>query len=185
MKILIIDNGSSYLNKIKETISETSFDVEPFSNIDLEKIKNYDGVILSGGHDFPVVGNENKLADEIELIKNINKPILGICFGFELIAHIYKSELTRSKEKEKGILDLEILQNDPIFNNLSNLKVYESHRWIVRNVGEDLLALAKSEDGIEVIKHKYRPIYGVQFHPEMFADYTCGQTIIKNFLDQI
>ncbi|MEI6144754.1 MAG: gamma-glutamyl-gamma-aminobutyrate hydrolase family protein, partial [Candidatus Berkelbacteria bacterium] len=77
------------------------------------------------------------------------------------------------------------IQNDPIFANISNLKVYESHRWIVKKVGEDLLALAKSEDGIEVIKHKNRLIYGVQFHPEMLADDTCDQTIIKNFLTLI
>lgn len=183
MKVLIIDNGTSYLAQLKKLLSNCEAEVVSYLDIPpLRSMEQFDAVILSGGHNFPVIGNESRLEREMSLIKNINKPVFGICYGFELIASVYGAKLEEMQEKEKGILDIEAVGDD-IMRNIPNFKVFESHRWVVKEIGEEFVVLAKSKDGIEAIKHKTRPIYGVQFHPEMFLEKTCGDEIFKNFLN--
>lgn len=187
MKTLIIDNGTTYLEQLKKLI-DGSIEVITYSEI-VEKGNDYfeqfDVVILSGGHSFSVVGNEGILYTEMSLIKNLNKPIFGICYGFELIADTFGAKLVRMENKEHGILDIEVVKQDDIFQKIPNFKVFENHRWVVQEVSDDLLVLAKSKDGVEAIKHKTRPIYGVQFHPEMFVDQTCGNEIFNSFVASV
>ena len=168
MNILIIDNGTKHLRKLKEQISESDYSVADFSEIDLNEVQKYDAIILSGGHDFPVMGNESRLQKEIEIIRQFQKPVLGICLGFEIIARTFSATLEPLDQKDKGIIEIKILGTDKIFQGIENLKVFESHRWAVRAIPSELIALAKSDHCIEAIRHKFKPIYGVQFHPEMF-----------------
>ena len=183
MKILLVDNGSSYLDKLVGILKPHDVSIIPFSQLNNEFYA--DCVILSGGHSFPILGNEEKFSREINFVKEIKIPIFGICLGFQLIAHAFGAELKRLEKKENGILDIEILEEDQIFKWIDNFKVFENHRWVISKVPTDLIALAKSKDGIEAVKHKSLPIYGVQFHPEMFVDQTCGERILKNFLGTI
>lgn len=185
MKVLIIDNGTRYLNQLQNLFPNETLRTITFSEIDKDVAENFDVAILSGGHDFPVVGNENRLKKEIDFISHYQKPIFGICFGFELIASIFGAKLEQMERKEHGVLDIEIVEPDGIFLNITNFSVFESHRWVVREPGEQLITLAKSKDGVEAIKHKTRPIYAVQFHPEMFVDKTCGEEVLHNFLNLI
>lgn len=185
MKILLVDNGTSYLPQLQGLLAEHSLKTTPYSEIDIGISRDFDVIILSGGHDFPVVGNEEKLEKEAALVKNSEKPILGICFGFELIAHVFGASLKRMEEKEHGVLRINIQVPDELFLNVKSLDVFESHRWVVKNIGNELIALANSKDGIEVIKHKTRPVYAVQFHPEMLVEKSCGDEIFNNFLDFI
>lgn len=182
MNILIIDNGSNYLEKLKTLISPNSPVVKTYSQINQLDYDQYDLIILSGGHTFPVVGNEHRLSQEITLIQHTTTPILGICFGFELIAHTYGAKMQRMPTNEKAILQISKLVDDPIFTNIHDLNVFESHRWVVSDPGKILLPLAKSKDGIEIIKHPDKPIYGFQFHPEMFLDQTQGDELFANFM---
>jgi len=186
MKVLIIDNSTSYLNQLQSLLPpEASHTTIDFSEIDKDTAENFDVAILSGGHSFPVAGNENRLEKEIDFVSNYKKPIFGICFGFELIASIFGAKLEQMERKEHGVLNIEVIEPDDIFLNTPNFSVYESHRWVVREPGEQFITLAKSKDGVEAIKHKTRPIYAVQFHPEMFIDKTCGDEIFHNFLNLI
>lgn len=184
MKILVVDNGTSYLEQLKDLLSGHDFFVIRYSDIRDVRSDDFDAIILSGGHDFPVNGNGEKLKKEIDLINTAGKPILGICFGFELIAYIFGSKLEMMRDKEHGILDIFVVEPDEIFTDIPNFKVYESHRWVIKEPAKDLIVLACSKDGIEAIKHKNKPIYGVQFHPEMFIEKTCGDEIFRNFLKQ-
>lgn len=184
MNFLIIDNGTKLLTNLEELFDGFEYDIVSLFDIRQISLDKYNAIVLSGGHSFPIIGNDDKLSEEIAIIKDSNKPIFGICFGFELIAHIFGSKLVRLPEKEKGLNTLEIIVKDPIFNNISKLRVYEGHKWVVEEVGDALLALAKSNDGIETVRHRELPIYGVQFHPEMSRD-TCGKILIRNFVDII
>lgn len=187
MKVLIIDNGTLNLEQLRKVINDSS-DVISYSQIKEKPTAYFDeytAVILSGGSTFPIVGNETILNDEISLIKNLNKPIFGICYGFELIAAAFGAELERKHNKVHGIIEMEVTQSDKVFKDIQNFNVYESHRWVVKEIPECLLALARSKDGIEAFKHKTLPIYGVQFHPEMFIDTTCGNKILLNFLSSL
>lgn len=185
MRVLIIDNGTSYLPQLKNLLGDLLFEVIKYSDINVAYAKKFDVIILSGGHNFPVYGNEKLFQNEIDLIKTSKAKIFGICFGFEIIAHAFGAKLKSLQSKKRGIIDIEILNSDEIFLNMPNFQVYESHRWIVDKVEGDLVALVKSSDGIEAIKHKDRSIYGVQFYPEVFVDKTCGDEIFYNFLKLI
>lgn len=180
LKALIIDNGSSYIQRIPSLLGGDLFDITTYDSIS-PKV-DYDYYILSGGHYYPIMGHENKYAKEVELIKSTQKPILGICLGFQMIAYSFEASLKRLEIKKQGILDITLLEkSDPLFTGLNAISVYESHRWVVEKLGNDLLPLASSPDGIEIIKHKSKNIYGLQFHPEMFPDQTQGDEIFANF----
>lgn len=187
MQTLIIDNGTSYLAQLKKLLDCPT---EVISYLDIPRNDNryfddFDAVVLSGGHDFPVLGNEVRLGGEMELIYNFQKPLFGICYGFELIAATFGAKLELLENRAHGIIDIEMVQYDDILQNIPNFKVYESHRWVVQEPLSELSVLARSKDGVEAIKHKKRPIYGVQFHPEMFVDETCGDEIFRNFLTSV
>ena len=185
MKILIVDNGTSYLSQLKNIVSEHEYQIVKYPDIGAVDQEDFDAIILSGGHGFPVNGNSQQLQEEMGLVKNSTKPIFGICFGFEIIAHAFGAELEPMQNKKRGVIDIKIVEPDGIFLNLSNIKVFENHRWTVKKSNKALIVLARSEDGIEAIKHKTRPIYAVQFHPEMSVEKNCGDEIFHNFLNSI
>lgn len=182
MKILLIDNGSKYLEKLKSLVSAHSLIIKKYTEIDIHDQEEYDLIILSGGHIISVVGHEDDFGKEINLIRSTKTPVLGICLGFELIAYTYGAWLERLETKENTVLDLHPTAEDPIFKNINVIKVYENHRWVITKESPDLHGLAISEDGIEIIKHKSKLIYGFQFHPEMFVSQTQGDEIFANFI---
>ncbi len=185
MRILIIDNGTSYLPQLKKLVANHIFEVAEYSKIDSASAENFDAIVLSGGHSFPVSGNSERLQKEISLVKNSKKQIFGICFGFEVIAEALGAKLELMQIKEQGILDIQVVSPDEIFLNIPNFQVFENHRWIVKEPASEMLVLARSKDGIEAFKHKTKPIYAVQFHPEMFVEKSCGDEIFYNFLNSI
>src|SRR4051812_45916281 len=117
MKIVIVDNGTSYLPQLQKLVDNNA-EIISYSRI-AEKTQSYfedfDAVVLSGGHYFSVVGNESKLEAELSLIQNLAKPIFGICYGFELIASAFNEKLVQMESNEKGILTIEVTQQDDIF----------------------------------------------------------------------
>jgi GMP synthase (glutamine-hydrolysing) len=181
-KFLLVNNGTSYLAGLKDLLFATDYTVVSYDELAKIHIDDFDVLMLSGGHVLPLVGNESKFQREMDIIKDSGKPILGICFGFELIASAFGLKLELMGEKENGIIDITVDQKDELFSGIDDFKVFESHRWIVKETNRELQALAHSKDGIEVIKHAALPIYGVQFHPEMFLEKTCGSQIFHNFL---
>ncbi len=185
MRVTIIDNGSKDIAFLKQLVSGHNVSTIPYGEITTSNTDFSDVFVLSGGHTFPIEGNVNKLQREIDLVQSSNKPIFGICLGFELIGHVFGATLREMPHKEHGIIDITIVQNDPIFRSIPNFQVYESHRWVVSELGTELIPLATSRDGIEAVRHVSRPIYGVQFHPEMFVEKTCGDEIFNNFLEQV
>jgi len=174
MKTLIINNGSSFIKKLTQ-LTKGKVKVVPYNKLNKIDIKQYDRLILSGGHKFPA--SSNNYSQEIKLIKNSKIPILGICLGFELICKAFGSKLGKLSKREKGILNIRLK------NQQHKIKVYESHLYSIKNVKRPLQALAKSKYGIEIVKHKTKPIIGVQFHPEIKKG-NGGYKILKDFLNK-
>ncbi len=98
-------------------LTETTFKISEYSKINIADVKNFDALVLSGGHDFSVKGNEDRVQREIDLVKNFTKPIFGICFGFEIIAGVFGATLERMGNKEKGVIDIELVEPDELFLN--------------------------------------------------------------------
>lgn len=180
MKVLIIDNGTKHLINLKRLLSIYDVTILPFSDNYLNP-DQYGLIILSGGSSFAIAQNPEKFTNEMNLIKNSNIPIIGICEGCEIIAYTYGSKLESFEPKSKGIKEIEIIDKSQL-NFPSPIKVYEAHHWAIIKLGRKLLGIAKSVTGFEIIKHEEKPIYGLQFHPEMFVDETLGDEIFNKLI---
>jgi GMP synthase (glutamine-hydrolysing) len=178
MKVLLIDNGTKHLRSLKkllinnEVVTVSLFTKYPNPN-------DFDLVVLSGGSKFSVLKYPGKFAQEIKLVKNSKTPIIGICEGCEIIAFAYGSILEKLKKKTLGIKEITLIENIAFLTSLKNFKVYEAHHFAITKLGKNLLGLAKSKDGYEIIKHKTKNIFGFQFHPEMLVEKTLGDEIFK------
>lgn len=184
MKVLLIDNGTTLLKKLEDLIpgQEIVHAWDDLSSVDYD---DFELIVLSGGSRFEIVGHEDRLRDEMEIIKTSAKPLVGICYGCELITEAFGGVLEKEAENIKGIIDVEILYPDRIFGNRKNIKVYENHRWAIKTLPSEFITLAKSEHCIEAIRHEEKPIYGFQFHPEQFVEQTDGDEIFLNLFNLI
>lgn len=180
MKVLIIDNSTKHLQSLKNLLLSHELTILTFSST-YSDTEQYDLIVLSGGSKFAITQKPEIFANEIELIKNSSKPIIGICEGCEIIAYAYGSKLESFSPKVKGIKTIQIIDNSVIdFKNPIN--VYEAHHWAIKELGKDLIGIAKSDRGWEIIKHENKPVYGFQFHPEMFVDKARGDEIFKSIV---
>lgn len=178
MKILLVDNHTKNLEETKGLLNGFDFSVckkEEFSN-DFANI--FDLIIFLGGSGVHSVKNHSEdYKNEIDFISKSNKKIIGICLGCEIVAKAFNCSLKELQAKEKGISTIK-------FKN-EEIPIYEAHRFVIDKVSDEIEILATSDHGIEMIKHKTRPIYGLQFHPEMFVDITKGSEIFMNILKNI
>jgi GMP synthase-like glutamine amidotransferase len=185
MKILIVDNGSKHLRSLRKIFVTHTISVVKLENLNLDTANKADLVILSGGHKMSVVNHRKEFVREIQLIKRCSKPLLGICLGFELIAVSFGSKLKKMKNREHGIVSLKIFNHSGLLKNISNLKVYEGHRWVVSSLSKSLTPLAESKDGIEIFQHKTKAIFGFQFHPEIIVDKADEKQLWANVVKRV
>ena len=181
MKIVIVDNGSRYLSQLKDLLAKHHMTVWPWNRANVSDLEKFDLIILSGGHKYAVLNHRKVYKKEIEVIRNSSIPIIGICLGSELIAWVFGAKLMRLKTPEHGLIAIRRSPGADL-PLLRNFKVYESHHWAIRQLSKSLKGLAKSKDGYEIFKHKARPIYGLQFHPEIVAPKSSGKIIFNRIL---
>jgi GMP synthase-like glutamine amidotransferase len=182
MKVLLIDNETTLLEKLKRLIPGDEV-VRRFDSFDSREAREFDIVILSGSSLGPLVENEDKFSQEMYFIKNTTKPLIGICFGFELIVRAFGGQLKKLEKKDQGIKSINIL-DDSLYKK-STIKVYENHEWTVDKLPDVLDVSAESSAGPEIIKHKTLPIYGFQFHPENFVDELEGDEVFLQLFPQL
>ena len=182
MKLLLVDNGSHFLEELQQALSRHDVETVPFQQA--SDATGFDAVLLSGGSRFSVMEHEDDYAKELALIRRSSTPILGICLGFELIGHAFGEELSLLEAKRKGVMRVKKVLDDPIFKDVKTLDGFEAHRWGIKKV-KNLIPLGISRDGIEIIKHPERLIYGVQFHPEVWGDRLSGYKLLTNFLQLV
>ena len=182
MKTLLIDNGSTLTEKLAE-LSPGQEDIVSYENIP-DDMSAYSLVILSGSSLFPVYGNEEKLSKEIELIKNVDIPLVGVCLGHELIAHAYGASLTPMSQ-HVGMIEIKVISPHPMFLTKEVFTVYENHKYGVTEINEKLEVLARSKHAIAILKHKTKPIYGLQFHPEHCVEKQFGDEVFLKLFDEL
>lgn len=194
MKILIFDNYDSFtynLVHVVEKIIHGKVDVFRNDKISLEKINEYDKIILSPGPGLP---SESGLL--LSLIKEYasSKSILGVCLGQQAIGEVFGGKLINLKEVYHGVAtkikvneQRTIFEND-IFKSLpGELEVGRYHSWIVdkENFPKDLEITAKDENGyIMGLRHKKFDVQGVQFHPESVLT-PDGEKMMRNWLNVV
>lgn len=174
MRVLLVDNDSNLLPKLQKLIPGDEFTVK---SDDIEVTNDFDLVVLSGG---PHHVSED-FKKEIELIKS-NKPIIGICFGCELVAVAFGGEVSELPKEQKGVYEIELI--DERLGGPKKIKVYEGHKKFISRVPSEFEVLAQSENGPEIIKHRTLPIWGLQFHPENLVQETDGDELFLSLFKQ-
>lgn len=183
MSVLLIDNGTTLLSQLERLIPGREI-VRRWDNIADIVPDDYALIILSGGSRFSVVGNEKILSPEISLVLRTTVPIIGICYGCEVIVCSFGGTLEQM-DKKKGIITVGVIEDDPIFAGQKTFSVYENHTWRIKDLPTDYVQIARSAHGIEAIRHASRPIYGFQFHPEHFVDKTEGDEIFSRLFQRL
>lgn len=182
-KIAILDAGSQYGKLIDRRIRELNCETV-FLPIDtpFDILKGYNGIIISGGPDS--VFKEGSIKTDPNLfLGNDNIPVLGICYGMQLMNFYYKGKVEKLTLREDGQTSISIDNTVDIFKGLGTTEeVLLTHGDSVTVIPDELLIIGKSSVAISAIKHKTKQQYGLQFHPEV--DLTInGKTIFENFID--
>jgi len=122
------------------------------------------------------------------LVRKARFPILGICYGHQIIGSAFGTPMRDIGQMLRGYEKVSVIRKHPLFDRLpSELVVAESHRQELAKVPDEFQHLAQSTTSkVEAIVHRSRPIYGVQFHPERSNEnHPHGRIIIQNLLKQI
>ena len=185
-KILIIDFGSQFTQLIARRIRELGVFSEIVSH---KKIRNEDinysikGIILSGG---PLnVYEIHKYSFDKRIIKN-EIPVLGICFGHQILSKINGGKVKQSKHREFGLANIfkkkESLLTKNFFRNKKMVKVWMSHADVVSKIPKNFNVIASSLNSkYAIVEDKIKKFYGVQFHPEV-THTDNGKKILSNFI---
>ena len=190
MNILVFDNYDSFtynLVHLVEKITHTKVDVYRNDQIALEKVKEYDKIILSPG---PGIPDEAGLL--LPLIKEYasTKSILGVCLGHQAIGQAFGGKLLNLSTVYHGVstpVKIDSKKNAPLFEGLPDeLEVGRYHSWIIaeESFPDELEVTARDENNyIMALQHKKYDVQGVQFHPESVLT-PKGEDILRNWLKQ-
>lgn len=190
--ILIFDNGSQYTHLIKRNCRDLDFEAEivnnkTFTYSEFEKLldNKIEKIILSGGPSSVNAGNNGVSAEILKKLAEgkISLPLLGVCFGHQLIAHVLGGKVEKGKSAEYGIAKITIDEEDEILRGIpKEINAWVSHFDEVKKLPTDFVALAHSDTcAFEAMRHKTRKIFGVQFHPEVWHT-EHGEKVLENFL---
>ena len=189
--ILIIDNGSQYTHLIKRNCRDLGFEAEIInarSGVEeLDKfLKNgVEKIILSGGPGSVYSDPPNLSSEVCKRVKAeaLNLPILGICYGQQMIGYSFGASVAKGKSAEYGFCQVELDEESGIFEGVpKSIRAWVSHFDEVKNLPEGFVKIAHSDScAIEGMRHKSKKIFSVQFHPEVWHT-EHGEKIIENFL---
>ena len=182
-RVLVLDFGSQYAQLIARRVREQNVYCEIVRNdISPEQIRKHNpaGLILSGGPNSVYADGAPKCDPGIF---DLDIPVLGICYGMQLVCDHLGGKVDQTHTREYGRAVCEVSVDDPIFENVpKQSQVWMSHGDQVQQVSEDFLPLASTETcPVAAVKHKTRPVYGLQFHPEVTHS-PHGSELLKNFL---
>ena len=185
-KILILDFGSQYTQNIARKVRESQVycEIHPCT-LSFDKIKafNAKGIILSGGP--ASVLEEDALLCDRELF-GLKIPILGICYGMQLITHILGGKVDPSTHREFGRAELMLKEFSHLFEEVNNNStVWMSHGDRISKLPNGFKGIAFTGNSpLAAIENPVAQIYGLQFHPEVVHT-TDGTKILNNFLFKI
>ena len=184
-KVLILDFGSQYTQLIARRVRELNIycEIHPYNKTKLD-IKSFNAVILSGSP-FSVRAKDAPHPDLFQI--RGKKPLLGICYGAQYLAHFSGGEVAPSNTREYGRAHLNTIKKDePFFENISNgAQVWMSHSDTIKKLPNKSVLIASTEDVQNAaFKIEGETTYGIQFHPEVYHT-TDGKHILENFLVKI
>jgi GMP synthase (glutamine-hydrolysing) len=184
-KVLILDFGSQYTQLIARRVRELNIFCEIFPfNSETFKVENYKAVILSGS---PYsVRAEDAPHPDLSNIKG-EKPLLGVCYGAQFLAHNFGGKVAPSNTREYGRANLSFIKTNELFFEGVNKgsQVWMSHSDTIVDLPENYELIASTHD-VEnaAFKIKNEDTFGIQFHPEVYHTKD-GLKVLENFLVKI
>ncbi|MBU3204541.1 glutamine-hydrolyzing GMP synthase [Clostridium algidicarnis] len=184
--VLVIDFGGQYSQLIARRVRECGIycEIIPYTyNIEKIKEKSPKGMIFTGGPNSVYGDNSPTISEEIF---NIGVPILGICYGAQLMAHVLAGEVKASTGREYGKTDINIDNNSLLFKGVSEKEqCWMSHTDFITKEPKGFEIIATTPKcPVGAIENSEKALYGVQFHPEV--EHTpAGRLMIENFLYKI
>ena len=190
MKILLIDNNTEHKKALARALAGHDVEVQRYTPGVRFNYQDKDLVLLTGGggegHEIDDKHSPGRLwyEDEMKFIQVCNKPVIGICMGFEIIANTFGAKVDEMKKEVRGVKRLRTTKAGREYFKKDNLRQYEAHKWRVKELPEQLVPLAYSNDEVYAFKHRERPLYAFQFHPEVEKGVD-GKAIFDNFVDKV
>ncbi|MEI6438224.1 MAG: glutamine-hydrolyzing GMP synthase [Candidatus Omnitrophota bacterium] len=181
--ILVLDFGSQYTQLIARRIRESKVfsQIVPF-NITPEKIREMGakGLVFSGG---PMSVYDKDAPQPNKEVLKMGLPILGVCYGMQVITHMMGGKVNKCKDREYGRAELFVDSNKDLFSNLpTNLTCWMSHGDEIMQVPPGFEKIAHTlNNNCAAIANRSKKIYGVQFHPEVVHTQR-GLNIVQNFV---
>jgi GMP synthase (glutamine-hydrolysing) len=188
--ILVLDFGGQYCHLIGRRIRElgvyseiVAHDIKPEEIKLLNEKFNVKGLIFSGG---PASVYEANAPKPNHQILNLEMPILGLCYGHQLIAKMVEGKVAPAKQKEYGIAYVTVDKPLGVLKGLNRKeRVWMSHGDTVFALPSDFEVLAHTENcPVAAFKHKEKPIYGLQWHPEVIHTKN-GMQMLRNFVFEV
>ena len=184
-KVLIIDFGSQYTQLIARRIRELFIycEIHPYNSVNVD-LSTFKAIILSGS---PFsVNSKDVLHYDLSSLKG-KKPILGVCYGAQYIAHFDGGKVVGSDKREYGRANLNFIDNNSLlFKNIDlGTQVWMSHGDTIESLPKNAKLIASTNDVLNAAYEiEEESIFGIQFHPEVYHT-SQGKNIIENFLIDI
>jgi GMP synthase (glutamine-hydrolysing) len=184
LRVYVIDNGGQWTHRIWRVVREIGCESKIIPNTTPVGEIDADGLVLSGGA--PRVSWETpKLGNCGDYFDHFRGPILGECVGMQLMALHFGGKAGPAELPEYGLAKMHVVEEDDLFKGLpSEFLVWESHNDEVKNAPDFALLAMSDNCKIQAIKHVSKPLYGVQFHPEV-NNTEHGEEILANFIEVV
>lgn len=181
--IIVIDFGGQYNQLVARRVRECQVYCEIYSykmSVDKIKAMNPKGIILTGGPDSCY---EEGAATYSKELFELGIPVLGLCYGAQLMQHLLGGEVKRADFREYGKTEVEFDTSSPLLKGCSaHSTVWMSHFDYISRLGEGFKSVAHSSHcPVAVFESENKPLYGIQFHPEVLHTQE-GTKMIKNFV---
>jgi GMP synthase (glutamine-hydrolysing) len=183
-RIAIVDCGSNKVPDIARVLTSSGADPFVIQANELSALApDLPAAIIISGNPALIRDTGQGFLEDFALLRDLTIPILGICFGHQVIGMLYGADVTLGKE-DRSLRHLDILQDNPLFAGLSGDNVFQEDHTEEVALPEHFVHLAASSHcANEVMMHRDLPVYGVQFHPESSGD--AGHRLLKNFLSLV
>ncbi len=183
MKILLIDNNTLHLGALKKALAGHDIEIQKYRpGLDFHH-QNKKLVVLSGGGgeglEIDDTDERGRLwyNDEMDFVRSCDKPIIGICMGFEVMAKAYGKEVPYRGKLIHKTDKATLTKNGWELFDKQQLKQFESHSYHVPEAPEGFNVLAESETGVEMMQSQDKRLLGTQFHPELGGTLTISNLL--------